>query len=218
VTYAARVLYAGLWCYSDDFGRGQYLPKAIEGAVFPHDAVDIVNLLMRLEQAGLIRVYESKGDVFYEIPKWNDYQSPRYKAKTNVPEPSEGQYRESPIDMHPGLFGTEFPQSQNGMTPGFASGEGVGEGEGVVARSYPQSEEFTVFNANRAAAELRKRGKQVDNFSGYAKTIAEDPVFRTHSAKLWAHRECQRCAGKGTYNSDYAPGAGIRSIDCEEPQ
>jgi len=149
--YEARVLYAGLWCYSDDYGRGQYLPKAIEGAVFPHDPVDIVDLLLKLEKAELIRVYEARGDVFYEIPSWDKYQSPRYKAKTAYPAPEDGEYRERPTNMHPGLFSTDSAQTQVRVSPdslsGEGVGEGVGEGEGVLLAPQPARARDEIWDA-----------------------------------------------------------------------
>lgn len=218
LTYEARLLYAGLWCHSDDYGRGKYLPKAIEGAVFPHDPIDITSLLMSLERAGLIRVYEVRGEVFYEIPKWEDYQSPRYKAKQVIPPPEAGEYRKNPTNTYPGLFSTDPAQSVDRVSPDSPSGvERELSREVVVARQVTDPAQISEFNRSRAATELNKRGKQVANPTGYAAAIAADPQFRKESERLFAHQSCTRCKGKGSYDSDYAPGAGVRKITCEEP-
>ncbi|KKK49021.1 hypothetical protein LCGC14_3139290, partial [marine sediment metagenome] len=99
--YEARILFAGLWCRSDDYGRGKYLPKSIEGDVFPVDTVNIVELLLALENVGLIRLYDVDDEKFYEVSNWDSYQSPKYKSKNKMPDP-EGYVTPGQVDT--GLF------------------------------------------------------------------------------------------------------------------
>lgn len=76
---------------------------------------------------------------------------------------------------------------------------------------------FTAFNAKRAVAVVDHRIKQglpVKNRSGLAKTIAEDPEHVAESQRIWAHRDCTACKGKG-FTEEYAPGAGTRKVKCE---
>lgn len=91
--YEARILFAGLWCHSDDYGRGRWLPKAIEGDVFPRDDVDIETLLRLLVDGGFIVQFSTRGksgaDWFYFVPNWEKYQTPKYRAKTSIPEPPD---------------------------------------------------------------------------------------------------------------------------------
>ena len=131
--FEARLLFAGLWCHSDDYGRGRWLPKRIEGDVFPHDLVDIEGLLDLLVDSGRVRRYELDNEEFYEIPTWERYQSPKYRAKSSVPEPPPG---------HPGPFGDKLEPNKRQSVPDTGNpapskpqiegwGEGEGEGEGV---------------------------------------------------------------------------------------
>jgi hypothetical protein len=85
----ARLLYVGLWCYVDDEGRGQYLPKAIEGAIFPFDDVDIKALLTELEEYGRIVRYAADGEEYFHIPTFETYQKPNRKYESRLPAPTE---------------------------------------------------------------------------------------------------------------------------------
>lgn len=81
-----KLLWQGLWCRADDHGRGVYLPKAIEGDVFPTEQVDIHALLNEIRQLGLIRTYEAGGQMYYDVPNWVKWQNPKYQAKSKLPE------------------------------------------------------------------------------------------------------------------------------------
>lgn len=90
---------------------------------------------------------------------------------------------------------------------------------GPVPHKASASSEFDAFNAKRAADAVRKRqrdGLPVKSPGGLARTIAADPEHVQESQRLWAHRNCQTCRGKGGIEA-YAPGAGTRLIPCEEP-
>ncbi len=132
--YEARLLFAGLWCRSDDYGRGLYLPKSIEGDVFPVDTVNIVELLLMLENVGLIRLYDNDGERFYEVSNWNVYQSPKYKSKNKMPDP-DGYI--SPGQVDTGLFAPLLENSS--AKPDKTLFQGEGEGEGVLLAAAPRN-------------------------------------------------------------------------------
>lgn len=78
------------------------------------------------------------------------------------------------------------------------------------------SREFATFNAKRsleAVAQRKRQGLPVKSESGLAKTIQQDPDFQKESKRLWAHRDCETCKGKGSLET-YAPGAGTRLVPC----
>jgi len=186
LSHDARLLYVGLWCYADDYGRGRMLPKSIEGQVFPHDVVDIQRLLWELEKRRFIRLYEAEGERFFEIPKWDDWQAPRYKSKTSTPAP--GTYV-STEDL--GLSQT-FAEFSETVVQGEGVGEGVGEGASTA--------EFSAFNAKRAVEVVDQRiraGLPVKSRTGLAKTIQADPEHVFESRRVWAHRDCEKCGGRG---------------------
>jgi hypothetical protein len=77
---------------------------------------------------------------------------------------------------------------------------------------------FVAFNARRAVEATRERKRQglrVKSESGLAKTIQADPEHVAESQRLWAHRDCPECKGKGVVGV-YSPGAGMRSVVCGE--
>ena len=209
----ARLMYIGLWCYANDYGHGRLLLKAIEGQVFPHDIVDVQQLVSELEKRGFIRLYEVEGERFFEIPAWDDWQQPRYQAKTKIPKPDQGEYISAQsFGISAGLF--DNPAQRSKKT---AQGEGevevevVVEGEGAAA-----STDFNLFHSQRAKAEVERRaaaGRPITNPGGLAATIRADAEFLAESERLWAHRDCERCGGVG-FTSTYAPGSGSVKVVC----
>ncbi len=210
--YEARILFAGLWCHANDYGHGRHLPKNIEGAVFPHDVIDITDLLTRLEREGLVRVYEVDGERFYEIPNWGVYQSPKYQGKTKIPAPTSDSYVSEEVLPNPGLFSPTLGEHWNKLSPGVGVGVGVGEG----AAAHPEEQSFKVFHKQRAAGEVdtrRKNGVAVTSPGGLARTIAEDPDFVAESVRLFEHRDCVKCGGAG-FIPHYSPGGGGGKTEC----
>ena len=99
----AKLLLQGLWLRADDYGRAIYLPKLIEGEVFPTEQVDIYSLLNEIVNQRLIRIYEVGGQVYYDVPSWEKWQNPKYKAKSPIPEYPEDIGEESgEIEDKPG--------------------------------------------------------------------------------------------------------------------
>lgn len=77
---------------------------------------------------------------------------------------------------------------------------------------------FTAFHADRAVEAVRDRqrkGLPVKSVNGLAKTIQSDPDFLEESKRIWAHRDCEKCDGKG-FTEEYSPGAGTRQVECKE--
>ena len=143
LTPSARLLYVGLWCIADDEGRGEYLPKLIEGAVFPHEQVDIFALLRELLDLGRLVVYEVDGQMYFHIPRFEDYQKPNRKYESRLPAPPaqrvgsvdavrEQKQPEIPIDIDDS---TETLPTQRVSTADAHAGEGEGEGVRRGSRS-----------------------------------------------------------------------------------
>lgn len=134
LSHSARLLYIGLWGYCDDEGRGQYLPKQIEGFVFPRE--DLMNvsggiheLLSELVGAGRIVVYEADGDQFFHIPTWHDHQRPQHPRESKFPAPDQGKRI-----SHETLMNGSGDSHENVMPVG---GEVEVEGEVVVEGASP---------------------------------------------------------------------------------
>jgi len=90
----ARLTFQGLWCEADDFGRGIADPRILKGAIWPLDD-DITwkrveKLLDELAASGHIRLYVSGGELFYDIPSWEEHQAAAYRRGNAIhPEPDE---------------------------------------------------------------------------------------------------------------------------------
>ena len=91
LTPYARLFYQALWCFADDEGRGRCIPRELEGFAFPYEPnVKAVELLVELENAGRIVTYSGpRGEQFYHIPTFNDYQKPNKPMKSRFPAPPD---------------------------------------------------------------------------------------------------------------------------------
>ena len=127
----ARLLYIGLWCYADDEGRGDWLPKQIDGDLFPHEPVRILDLLDELKRIGKVECYSVGGRDYFWMPAFSRWQNPKYKRDSKIPPPPSG--------VGPGLSpilrqlgedsGTAFPNPVQREGEGEGEGDGVGEGD-----------------------------------------------------------------------------------------
>ena len=198
----ARLLYVGLWCIVDDDGRGEWLPKQIDGQIFPLENLDIHALLEQLvSTARVVRYTDGDRDYFY-IPKFSKYQKPNRKYDSKLPDPADCQ--QLPAKPQDSLFEQRVRSAH--------AHAGEGEGEGAAA-----SNSFQVFHSRRARAEVDRRaaaGRPIINKAGLAITIAGDEEFVEESKRIWSHRDCSKCGGAGS-TSVYSPGGGSTQIPCD---
>jgi hypothetical protein len=90
--------------------------------------------------------------------------------------------------------------------------------EEVEVSTTSSSDGFVQFNLDRARQvvdQRRKAGLKVTSDEGLALSIAGGERHLAESQRLWAHRNCESCKGKGS-TEVYAPGTGTRQIQCEE--
>lgn len=83
----ARLLYQGLWVYADDHGRGEWLPKHIEGAIFPFEEMDFQAVWDELEAADKVVIYEADGRPYFYLPNFSKWQKPKYVRDSKIPAP-----------------------------------------------------------------------------------------------------------------------------------
>jgi len=79
--FAARLLFAGLWCAADRQGRLEDRPAKIKLQVLPGDAVDIDGLLGELATAGFIERYEAEGIPCIQVVNFLKHQRPYSREK-----------------------------------------------------------------------------------------------------------------------------------------
>lgn len=86
--WTARATFAGLWCYVDDYGLGEYLIRRIEGELDPFEThPGLRDDLEAIERAGLIVRYEVDGQQYFVIPTFAKWQRPRHYNKPKLPAP-----------------------------------------------------------------------------------------------------------------------------------
>lgn len=83
-SFAARLLYPGLWMLADRAGRLEYRPKRWKAEIFPYDNVETVELFAELESAGLVRRYDANGSAYVWIPKFLAHQKPHLREKAST--------------------------------------------------------------------------------------------------------------------------------------
>jgi hypothetical protein len=92
-SFAARLLFPGLWMLSDREGRLEDRPKKIKMAIFPADSIDINELLAELEVRGFIKRYEADGKKVISIPQFLDHQNPHGREQDSVLPDENGFYK-----------------------------------------------------------------------------------------------------------------------------
>lgn len=116
-SFAARLLYPGLWMLADREGRLEYRPKRIKAEILPYDNVDVVELLSELQKQGLIVKYAAGGSAYLWIPAFKKHQSPHVKEKPSeipaCPDEAAGRPGANPVQA-PGRPGAD-PSSS--LTP-----------------------------------------------------------------------------------------------------
>jgi hypothetical protein len=98
-----RLLFIGMWNFSDDYGRMDFAPLSIKARVFPTDdisAADVRDMLNELCGADLLMVYSADGKEYIEITGW-DHQKIDKRQTSKIPAPfGEGSViRGSPPDF-----------------------------------------------------------------------------------------------------------------------
>lgn len=92
-SYAARLLFPGLWMIADREGRLEDRPKKIKMAIFPADTIDIDELLGELETHGFIKRYTADGKKVISIPQFLEHQNPHGREQDSVLPDENGFYK-----------------------------------------------------------------------------------------------------------------------------
>lgn len=148
-----RLLYVGLWCYVDDEGRGEWLPKQIEGAIFPFEDVDIHALLEQLVRSARIVRYTDGDREFFHIPTFSEYQKPNRKYDSRLPDPSKCSQptSRSASAVREQRVRSVYAHAGEGEGEGVGRGnthrEGESEGEGVSEPKLPAQRALDLWEA-----------------------------------------------------------------------
>lgn len=218
LSHSARLLYIGLWCYVDDEGRGEYLPKKIEGDIFPHETVDLDELWAELEQLDRVRRYTVGDRNYFHIPSSGDHQKPnrKWESKLPPPPPDGGAPSPKPPEQDASTAHALRTHRANTAPAPLGDGDGRGDVDGVVDVERARSEPLptSMFDrALRALAMDRARAKGARNPEGLARRILDedhddlvDELERRRrlATDEEARRNCGQCDSNGFIERDGA--------------
>ncbi len=89
-SFAARIAFIGLWCFSDDRGNAKASVRKLRKQIFPNEDMrdaEFEGLLSELEEVGCIKEYEVDGERYITVPNFLTYQTVKNPSKTNIPAP-----------------------------------------------------------------------------------------------------------------------------------
>lgn len=84
----ARLLFIGLWNFSDDGGNHPASPKSLKAEVFPGDdltAADIQRLVDEMSAQGLVFEYEAEGKTYWHVTGWHHQKIDRPNCRHPAP-------------------------------------------------------------------------------------------------------------------------------------
>jgi hypothetical protein len=111
LSFETRILFEGLWCFSDREGRFEWRPKKIKVEIFPYDNLNIEKLLTALLDKKFIDKYQVNGQVYGSIPTFLHHQNPHiHEAKSVIPEKLEE-------NQCPDIYGTSTVQAPDNEQP-----------------------------------------------------------------------------------------------------
>lgn len=89
----ARILFSGLWCWSDRSGRMEYRPKRIKANILPYDDCCIEQLLIQLAERAFITVYAADdGHKYIQVNTFEEHQNPHQREPAStIPAPGAHQ-------------------------------------------------------------------------------------------------------------------------------
>lgn len=105
-SYMERLLFIGLWTFSEDNGVGRANPLLIKADVFPYETLreaDIDRSLAKFASLGMLQLYELCGQKYYYIVNFLKYQSINKPTPPTLPLPPPERSRSTP-----GVLPTEY--------------------------------------------------------------------------------------------------------------
>lgn len=82
----ARLLFLGLWCYSDREGKFEWRPRKIKAEIFPYENVNIEKILQELNEKNFIYKYDQYGLVVNFLLHQNPHP---HESQSKIPNPKE---------------------------------------------------------------------------------------------------------------------------------
>ncbi len=176
----ARLLFIGMWNFSDDYGVVKGHPTWIKNKVFPYDDIkqsQFNEWLITLEKIRAIIAFDHNGEKFYYIRTFSDHQ--------RVDKPSQTRNPEAPADIlesNRSLFDEGSPNPPRGL-PVVREGKGrEGNSKGEYAASF--LEFYEKYPKKEAKAEAAKVWNKVNPQNGLKEiiltAIEKQAKFKSH--------------------------------------
>lgn len=106
LTHTERLMFIGLWTFSDDNGVGRANPKLLKADIFPYDDTfrvsDFSKSLDRLATLNMITLYSVDNQEYYHITNFSKYQTINRPSPSSFPSP-HGALSEPSMSTHGGL-------------------------------------------------------------------------------------------------------------------
>ena len=94
-SHTARLFYVALWCWADDYGRGETNLPMLAGFAFPEDdqitRKEVPSLCKEVADAFDVEFYTVRGRFYYSIPAWDEHQRTQRKAASRYPGPDHAE-------------------------------------------------------------------------------------------------------------------------------
>lgn len=86
---SAMVTFAGVWCWADDYGRGEDDAALVKAAVWPRRRTmtekKVQSDLDALVGAGVLCRYEVTGHALIHVTNWGEHQKVQHPTKSKLP-------------------------------------------------------------------------------------------------------------------------------------
>lgn len=87
--YTAMLTFAGVWCWADDYGRGEDDPALVKAAVWPRRRAmsekKVEADLDALVDAEVLCRYEVTGHALIHVTNWREHQKVQHPTRSKLP-------------------------------------------------------------------------------------------------------------------------------------
>jgi hypothetical protein len=171
-----RILFAGLWCWSDREGRLEDRPMRLKAEILPYDSHDIndgLDQLSRGDDPFIVR-YQVGGDRYIQVVKFPDHQSPHYTEKPSVIPAPPLDSGSTPKVLQPPIKGIEAQGSEVNRK---GSREGKPKRKQILANGVPVPDGFETPAVRQAIADWigykANRGEPYKDAGYFGRKVAE---------------------------------------------
>jgi hypothetical protein len=160
LSYAARLLFIGLWTVADREGRLEDRPRKIKLDLFPDDDIDLDALLSELHhsEGNFIKRYEVNGKRCIQIINFSKHQKPHKKeTESELPEmpvlgPTQPEKNPASNDLFPASRAESLLPITESLTPKRLCDEKYGE---ISKQGFEYLQSFNLANLNLSGLEKK---------------------------------------------------------------